>query len=144
MSVSPYGGRYPAVSAAVKLKWPTCRLCGQNATEQTHHCWYPDGDKVTEDDLLALCGACHDIATEMRRYVTTGKRSADAFKQRWELFVRVLYMTEEAVDDLVELLRPEPCRNAAKMPAAHKRVAHESRESARPTGRSLTRDSRQP
>ena len=47
-----------------------CQACGLHAAEEAHH-WaagsYPTDDEVGKNDLVALCRACHEIVTTVRR-----------------------------------------------------------------------------
>ena len=68
---SPYGGAYRRRRVeALRRSEGTCQLCGLHEATETHH-WakpdrYPCGSCVTSQDLIGLCKACHDIATELR------------------------------------------------------------------------------
>ena len=51
-----------------------CQACGRRAATEAHH-WalhYPDPDRQTADDLIALCDACHGVMTSMRRFEAAG------------------------------------------------------------------------
>ena len=51
-----------------------CQFCGQVKAAEAHH-WadnYPREEDTTPDDLTALCGPCHYMATTLRRYIRHG------------------------------------------------------------------------
>ena len=51
-----------------------CQFCGQKPAVEAHH-WaerYPPESETTADDLTALCGLCHEMATTKRRFVRLG------------------------------------------------------------------------
>ena len=51
-----------------------CQFCGSRMWEETHH-WareYPSDKDTTGNDLTAVCKPCHDIASELRRYLGKG------------------------------------------------------------------------
>ena len=52
----------------------TCQFCGLRPAEQAHHYGlrYPSDDRVTADDLTALCRPCHWFATLIRLLDRTG------------------------------------------------------------------------
>ena len=46
-----------------------CQFCGVHPASESHH-WalqYKTASETTPDDLTALCGPCHAVATELRR-----------------------------------------------------------------------------
>ncbi len=58
----------------------TCQLCGWEKSKHAHH-WalrYPDEEDLVGDDLTALCKWCHEMATELRRYMGKGVDTARA------------------------------------------------------------------
>ena len=81
MAGGAYGKQYRAARAeAFRRSGGVCQLCGAAQATDAHH-WafnsYPSGEEVTGDDLVALCGLCHEIATNLRR---TLKRGASRFE----------------------------------------------------------------
>ena len=51
-----------------------CQVCGRRAATEAHH-WalsYPEPDKTTSHDLIAVCAACHHLITSARRYERHG------------------------------------------------------------------------
>ena len=64
----------------------TCQLCGWEKSRHAHH-WalrYPDEVDMVGDDLTALCRSCHEMATELRRYMAKGvdtSRALTAFRE---------------------------------------------------------------
>ena len=63
-----------ARAQAMERSGGLCQLCGQLQATEGHH-WatsYPREAGMTANDLTALCGICHEIATAMRRF--TGGR----------------------------------------------------------------------
>ncbi len=64
-----YGPRYQrARELAFRRSGGRCQLCGKRPAQEAHH-WalrYPADDKVTADDLTALCRLCHWLATLRR------------------------------------------------------------------------------
>lgn len=95
-----YDGNYwQARADAFERSGGRCQFCGLDSAEKAvtarqirpdvtphpgatdgHHweAWkYPNGDEVTSDDITALCPTCHEIATELRRFM---KKGGDRFE----------------------------------------------------------------
>ena len=70
-----YGpGFQRAREGAIRRSRGTCQICGKRRATQAHH-WslrYPADDQVTADDLIAVCGPCHWVATLLRLLDRTG------------------------------------------------------------------------
>ena len=73
-----YNYRHPQYLAArrgaLERSRGVCQFCGQREASSAHH-WaveYEPEEEVTPDSLIALCQPCHEIATEMRRFVRVG------------------------------------------------------------------------
>ena len=52
----------------------TCQFCGHRDATHCHH-WakeYPPADRITPDDLTALCFVCHEMLTLLRRFTCAG------------------------------------------------------------------------
>ncbi|GEM_PF-2844843 len=74
--VDAYQGNYPkARKDAFRRSNGSCQFCGTKRPLEAHH-WtrgfYPPGDRVTADDLTALCKSCHYIATCLRGMLHAG------------------------------------------------------------------------
>ena len=74
--VDAYQGNYPQARKEAFLRSnDSCQFCGRKRPLEAHH-WtsgfYPPGDRVTSDDLTALCKPCHYIATCLRGMLHAG------------------------------------------------------------------------
>ena len=69
-----YGGNYPEAGKLPLIHLgEECQFCGLQEAVEMHHYAYPDYpsvDEFHEDDLIALCKSCHELATIMRDLVT--------------------------------------------------------------------------
>ena len=68
-------GQYLAARRGAFLRsGGVCQFCGQREATEAHH-WaveYGPEAEVTPEQLTALCQPCHDLATELRRFVRCG------------------------------------------------------------------------
>lgn len=75
MKESTYGPNYEAARAeAFARSGGRCQFCGLRPAEEAHHwAWrYPKPGELTANDLTALCGGCHVMATALRRHEKAG------------------------------------------------------------------------
>lgn len=113
--VDAYEGNYPhARREAFRRSNYSCQFCGAKVPLEAHH-WttgfYPSGDRVTADDLTALCKPCHDIATSIRGMLHAGcprEQLVSEFeqavneRQKWQALLRWTSTAKSARDKMIE------------------------------------------
>ena len=57
-----FGGLWPQVSKAVRMRYPRCQICGEHGTVEVHHIRprFLRGAEVDPCNLMGLCVECHD------------------------------------------------------------------------------------
>lgn len=113
--VDAYEGNYPhARLEALRRSNNSCQFCGAKAPLEAHH-WttgfYPPGDRVTANDLTALCKPCHEIATCLRSMIHAGcSREQLEFefeqavneRQKWQALLKWTGTTKSARDRMID------------------------------------------
>lgn len=112
--IDAYQGNYPhARLEAFRRSNYSCQFCGAKVPLEAHH-WttgfYPPGDRVTADDLTALCKPCHEIATCLRSMLHAGcsreqlesefERAVNE-RQKWQALLTWTRTTKSARDRII-------------------------------------------
>ena len=136
--VDAYSGNYPeARQFALRRSGGDCQFCGYNKAEETHHwaLFYPPGDKVKGDDLVALCKSCHYIATCLRTFYREGtdRKQLDAAleaayddRKRWQSlleWIRTAISASDKHKDSAQSVSVQTVMQIAELQFEHKAIA---------------------